>query len=226
MFAIALANTKHRQRKHQEKSTVDPEQKAGNRSRPVSSQSQKLLESLALIKILAPQILDFLNRAEASISTVRLQTRMAEACDSVSSILRLSTHLPGSKGLPDSIELFDILWDTLNLGIGFDTPESAAVDLSARKAFQTHIRRYRSDVVFILTLQMSNAPIVICEIKSEQRKLSYSEIQNERSQIITRVAYIDEPSCNACISAICKALKEASFHRSMSSTPPFQKLPI
>jgi hypothetical protein len=214
IFAIALANTKHRQGRHPEK--VIPEKKQSlqpeNKSISLSSHSRKLLESLALIKILGSQLVGFLSRSEASIPTMRLQSRMAEACDSVCNIMRSTMQVEESRIFMESIDFFEILWDTLH--IGADVCESVDRNYAPTcRPLISQIQRYRSDTVYILSQHILNSPVPIFGafgIRSEQRALEYNELQNERCKVITRVAGLDKYSCEACISSACKSLKEAS----------------
>ena len=209
IFAIALANTKLRQKQQSEViSTHAGTISAKTVSTPFTSHRHRLLEGLALLKILGPQIVGFLSSSEASIPTFRLITRMAEACENVAGILRQSTQLEGSKCQPDSMELFDMLWDSLNVNLSCF--ESTDKEMSSQAAsFEDVMRRYRSDIVTILSRQISNC--VVSKLAAEEHdphQMSFPDIQAARCKLITCVASTSRLSCEACISSLCTTLEE------------------
>jgi hypothetical protein len=211
MFAIALSNTEHLRKQKQEavsksshtgalsqQSTCKPKVNA------VCSPRQKLLECLALLKFLGPQLLGFLSTSESSSSTIRLLNRMSGACENIASVLRESSQNEASNILPDSRDLFEMIWETLNM----DEPASQPVDDNSMN-FHVLLRRYRAELALIISRQISNMPMTSLWDGDNTEELSYIDKQNERCRLLSRIAGTDKSSCEACISALCTSVEEA-----------------
>jgi hypothetical protein len=211
MFAIALSNTEHLRKQQREivsKSLLASALSQQSCSKPkvsaACSPRQKLLEYLALLKFIGPQLLGFLSTSESSSSTIRLLNRMSGACENIASILRDSSQSEESNILPDSRDTFEMLWETLNI----DEPSPQPVDDNSVK-FQLLIRRYRADLAFIISRQISKMPMMRLWNDDDAQELSYIDKQNERCRLLSRIAGTEKSSCEACISALCTSVEEA-----------------
>ncbi len=218
MFAIALSNTEHLRKQQQDavskslhastsgqQGSIQPRLNAGGSLR------HKLVECLALLKFLGPQLLGFLSTAESSGSTIRLLDRMSGACENVASILRHSSTSSQSENsilLPDSRDSFEMLWDTLNIGDLALKPVDQTCHQSMK--FQLLLRRFRTEIAYIISRQISNMSMLNFSDSDEAQAqdLSYIEKQNERCRLLLRIAGTEKASCEACISALCASVDE------------------